>query len=47
MELDIIYNPYAGGEKRMKKNLALAETTFLLFSAHGKPEFDEVNAASH
>ena len=25
MELDIIYNPYAGGEKRMKKNLALAE----------------------
>lgn len=25
MELDIIYNPYAGGEKKMTKNLALVE----------------------
>ena len=25
MELDIIYNPFAGGEKKMKKNLALVE----------------------
>ena len=25
MELDIVYNPFAGGEKRMRKNLALVE----------------------
>ena len=25
MELDIIYNPYAGGEKKMAKNLAILE----------------------